>query len=68
MRKHRQADTEVSAKLYTVQEAAELAKVSCAQIRAMLSEGEIQGIKVGALWRVNKDAFDAFLGLGESVA
>ena len=48
-------------KFYTPDEAADYLKVSPKTIRAWLRLGKLQGLKVGAMWRIPEEALEAFL-------
>lgn len=49
--------------LITPKDAAEILNVSAFHIRAMLRAGEIKGVKVGEVWRVNTAALLAQYGI-----
>lgn len=46
---------------YTPQEIADMLKVPRKTVYAWLQQGKLQGVKAGDLWRVPKEALDAFL-------
>lgn len=48
-------------------EAAELMNVSEHHVRVMCERGEIQAVKVGRVWRINRDALLEQLGIREAV-
>jgi excisionase family DNA binding protein len=48
-------------KLLTLEEAAEIMKVSHNTMRAWLMAGKIKGAKVGKLWRIKPSDLEAFL-------
>jgi excisionase family DNA binding protein len=48
-------------KTYTAKEVASILKVTEKTILALLREGTLTGFKVGAVWRVTKDALDEFM-------
>jgi len=45
----------------SLQEAADLLKVDPQTVRLWLKEGELEGVKRGTVWRVTREAIDAFL-------
>jgi excisionase family DNA binding protein len=49
--------------LLEVKQAAPIANCSEKHIREMLRSGELEGVKLGSAWRVNRDALLRALGL-----
>lgn len=46
---------------YTVDEAAKMLSVTPRMLRDLLRAKQIEGLKVGNLWRVSEQAMDAFI-------
>lgn len=46
---------------YTVDEAAKMLSVTPRMLRDLLRTKQIEGLKVGNLWRVSEQAMDAFI-------
>lgn len=46
---------------YTPQEIAKILKVPRKTVYTWLQQGKLQGVKAGDLWRIPKEALDAFL-------
>ena len=46
---------------YTVDEAAKLLSITPRMLRDLLRAKQIEGLKVGNLWRVSEQAMDAFV-------
>lgn len=46
---------------YTPQEVAEMLKVPRKTVYAWLQQEKLQGVKAGDLWRIPKEALEAFL-------
>lgn len=49
--------------LMTAAQAAEVMRVSPRQVARMCARGELKAVRVGKLWRVNRDALAERLGL-----
>lgn len=47
--------------LLTTQEVADLLKVTVRTVYNLLESGELQGVKVGRVWRVREEDLEAFL-------
>jgi len=52
-------------KIYSVEEVAEILGVHCNTVRRMLMRGELKGVKIGRLWRINEDDLKEILAIGE---
>lgn len=46
---------------YTPQEIANMLKVPRKTVYTWLQQGKLQGVKAGDLWRISKEALEAFL-------
>ena len=47
--------------LLTTQEVANILKVTVRTVYSLLESGELQGVKVGRVWRVSEDDLQAFI-------
>lgn len=47
--------------LLTTQEVASILKVTVRTVYSLLESGELQGVKVGRVWRVSEDDLQAFI-------
>ena len=47
--------------LLTTQEVANILKVTVRTVYSLLEGGELQGVKVGRVWRVSEDDLQAFI-------
>jgi excisionase family DNA binding protein len=48
-------------KFYSIDQVAESLGVSRETIRLLLKAGEIKGVKVGAIWRINEEEINRYL-------
>lgn len=51
------------AKVYTVEQVAEQLRVNSRTVYRLLEAGELQGVKVGRMWRITPEALNSFLKL-----
>ncbi len=51
---------------YTVEETAEILKVSAVTVKRMLLQGRLRGVKIGKLWRIPESAIDGLAKGNES--
>lgn len=56
-----QGGTKVMETLYTVEEVAQLLKVSAFTVRRWLTTGQLHGIKFEGFWRVSESDLNAFI-------
>lgn len=49
--------------LYTPTEVAQKLKVSPKTVYSWLKSGKIEGVKIGKLWRIRKEALEEFTGM-----
>jgi excisionase family DNA binding protein len=48
-------------KVYTIEEAAAILKVHPRTINRLLERGELRGFRVGRVWRISREALDAYI-------
>lgn len=48
--------------VYTIEEVARILKVSTDTIRRMITDGELEAVKVRGQWRIKKESVDKLLG------
>jgi excisionase family DNA binding protein len=46
---------------YTVEEIAEMLRVTDRTIRAYINNGDLKAVKLGKYWRIPKEAFNEFI-------
>jgi len=51
--------------LLTTQEVANILKVTVRTVYSLLESGELQGVKIGRVWRVSEDDLRAFIAQRE---
>ena len=47
--------------VYTVEEVAKMLKVSEQTVRTLIREGEIPAKRIGRVWRIKKEDFEAYM-------
>jgi excisionase family DNA binding protein len=55
-------------KVYTLDEVADILKVSRRTLYTYVKEGKLPAVKMGKYWRVSQDTLEAFISTGTSVA
>ena len=55
-------------KVYTLDEVADILKVSRRTLYTYIKEGKLPAVKMGKYWRVSQDALEAFISTGTPVA
>ena len=47
--------------IYTIEECADLLKVSVSTVRKLIASGELKAFKVGGQWRIRKEDLDSYI-------
>jgi excisionase family DNA binding protein len=55
-------------KVYTLDEVADILKVTKRTLYTYVKEGKLPAVKMGKYWRVSQDALEAFISTGTPVA
>ena len=55
-------------KVYTLEEVAEILKVSRRTLYTYVKEGKLPAVKMGKYWRVSQESLQAFVSTGTEVA
>ena len=55
-------------KVYTLDEVADILKVSRRTLYNYIKEGKLPAVKMGKYWRVSQDTLEAFISTGTGVA
>jgi len=55
-------------KVYTLDEVAEILKVTRRTLYTYVNEGKLRAVKMGKYWRVSEEALRAFISTGTPVA
>lgn len=55
-------------KVYTLDEVAEILKVTKRTLYTYVKEGKLPAVKMGKYWRVSQDTLEAFISTGTTVA
>lgn len=55
-------------KVYTLEEVAEILKVSRRTLYTYVKEGKLPAVKMGKYWRVSQESLQAFISTGTTVA
>ena len=58
----------VDIKVYTLDEVADILKVTKRTLYTYVKEGKLPAVKMGKYWRVSQDALEAFISTGTPVA